>query len=213
MAQMERLHEIGVMMVTHISKGYSLDVRSWLIELHDDYRYTVEGTLVSLATSVCARLFPCGKYTCGCCMQEQMMSRKDVGYWDDDVTVIVCRECRNIGNKIMLPVVTSFYDVHPSMFMMMDKEMVTVRDRRKSEEEQREKIHAMGYQFADTLGGTYLQNMCLKDVREYFLAKRVVNKWKRMREQRRRKYVAAILYEHAGVGKDAAWVHAHRVMI
>jgi hypothetical protein len=64
----QRVDEIGQVVLLHSGKGLSVKMDGWSMKLFDEFKYTMEGTLVHLEHSVGAHVMPCGEYQCGCCM-------------------------------------------------------------------------------------------------------------------------------------------------
>jgi hypothetical protein len=208
----EKVDELIRCLYGHVMKGYMVHIDSWLLEMFDDYQYKVEGVLVSVRPETSAHLFPRGMYQCGCCGGMTVLDRKNITYWDEDHGRMVCRECRIQEVKVMLPVVATFSNIAKEQYDNIRRPCIEIQDKRRQEGHM-ERMDELGNRLADTLGGTYFQNRDGKGMREYFLAKRVIRRMRAWRERCRRRYIAKILYECGGIGKDAAWIQSMCVTV
>jgi hypothetical protein len=199
----------------HLEQGHYLQIDKWIVRIHDDIRYNVESTLVSAYLTPTAHLFPCGLMTCGCCEDEyEFYGKQNMAYWDDDEEVLVCKDCRLTYNHVLLPMNMFTDDLISEGFQREISYLnMEIDDTRvESYEKRYERMCNVAAQLADSLGGIFLNNMTIEDIRARFLAKRVIRRLREAVDRRRRNNLFRVLYHKANFGLHGALWHAKTVV-
>lgn len=210
-----RLEEMYRCFCKHMQKGHFLQIDQWMVRIYDDVRYCVEETLVSAELTPAAYIFPCGSMTCGCCNKPYDMKGKEaMAFWDDDGEVMVCFDCRLLFNYSLLPMNVNAIDLDLEEFQRELSYMnMDIQDTRPALYQIRyERMCDVAEKLANTIGGVFLNNMKLADIRERFLAKRVIRRLQRAVERRRRNMLFRLLYNKAHMGLHGALCYAKSVV-
>lgn len=202
-----KIYEMLSAIETHMNNGHAIHIDKWSYMRTNVFGIKIEDTLVSVRYEDTLFVYPQGHFQCGCCKsQNNVFEICGALRLDNSIRALICQQCalHKLTNTIHMQQHTVINYIKPE-FVKNNDILVHILKRYPNIDFIDARLMSFknmnGFQdlarniaFAHDL--TYLGGMHLKDVRNMFLAKRVLRRWKILVQKRREFALFNVLYHH-----------------
>lgn len=189
-------------MQAHTAMGHFLFMNKWQITSHNGIALLSQGILLSTTEYHYMHIYPEGVYKCSMCETNRNMDHKTNCYYSNDTGAIICPHCLHEATDARP--VKSYVEgiqaqfVQPSANIELFDMRHTPEELQNHRETHREQLQTLNSDMNNPY--MYIDDKRTETLYEERLARRVVSRWRKFMENKRRGQLLKVLY--LGVGMD-----------